>query len=435
MEPPHSPQQRGARSSGIFAATSDLLAQEERVAQLQTSSLRLEEYQMQLQNVSTQAILLLGFAFALIGTDSLTMVADFSGTFCMFKSPWHFGLTIALFVMTTLAMCMCMLVVFGSAYIIARGQRAYLHIGWLAAVYRTRQSVTFIYKWYAVALLSFVTAVVLLIWVFMALPHYMDADEDFDADYQGDLFEGKATVTTREGGKVLACLDPSIREHRERQVVYGAVLAMVCTLVFVFASAYGYYRFTAWEADWRSDSIDAEWLRLTRQEEQSYNYWYRREREVTRLRKESLHEVAHDGVPDPSIVGVPEGAAIKRARQEATKAQQQWGAALKELKLRSSMERIHRRIGVRTFRHLERTMQNRVDREVRAELQSRGTPPRSSELVDHLSRAEKQVRLEAEVKQNQEAGRNNGGDETAAARARHESVWRADVHRYNSGEF
>ena len=74
-------------------------------------------------------------------------------------------------------------------------------------------------------------------------------------------------------------------------------------------------------------------------------------------------------------------------------------------------------------------------REVRAELQSRGTPQRSSELVGHLSRAEMQVRLEAEAKQDQEAGRNNSGDETAAARARHESVWRADVHRYDSGEF
>ena len=381
----------GHHSAGIFAATSELLEQQEKVAQLQTSGIRLDEYQMQLQSISTQAVLLLGFSFALIGTDVLTQVGDFSGIFCMYKSRLHFGLTMALFLTTTVAMQMCILVVVGSAYIVYKGQRAYLHVGWLAAVYRTRESVGVIYKWYAAALLSFLTAVICLIWTFVALPHYLDADES-DEDYQGDLFEGKASVTTRDGGKVLACLDPSILEHRQRQRIYGVVLASVCTLAFVSLNVYGYMWIRAWDSESRSDEIDAEWLRMTRREEQLKTQWHRKEREVVRLRKVHLQEVAPDGVPDPTIVGVPEDSAIKKARQDAEMAQEQWGMALKELKLRSGMERIHRRIGIKTFTRLERAMANRINRQVQAELKSRGKPPRSSALVNHLANVEQRAR-------------------------------------------
>ena len=49
----------------------ELFAQEERVSQLETSALRLDEYFTQLNNTSTQATLLLGFVLGIACNDGV----------------------------------------------------------------------------------------------------------------------------------------------------------------------------------------------------------------------------------------------------------------------------------------------------------------------------------------------------------------------------
>jgi hypothetical protein len=127
-----------------------------------------------LTNISTQATLLLGFALATFGADLLPYILDDQAVFCIYKSTAH-QLVGALFLTTnTCCVSFCLLVVIFSSFLIHRSQEAFLHIGGSVAVYRTQILIHRIYVWYALALMCFIFAAVLLLWVFLGLPAYVD---------------------------------------------------------------------------------------------------------------------------------------------------------------------------------------------------------------------------------------------------------------------
>jgi hypothetical protein len=362
------------------------------VSQNETSGLRLDEYQMQMNNVSTQAMLLLGFVLAFASPAVFEFVADSSGIFCMYKSSLHFGLVSTLLVCTCGCLCMCLLVIFGAAYVVTQGQHAYLHVGWLAAVYRTRQSVVIIYRWYAMALLLFLVSVVLLIWAFVGLPHYVDYPTDEESSALPDDALDSEIVITRSGQRILKCLDVTIDEHRRRQELYGSALASMSTAVFFVASVYGWRKLVSSQTTMEKDSIDPELLVLRRREEQEQNTWQRKEREVTHFRKEDqLAATLNGSIPDPSIIGV-QSDDVRAALREATRARERWEEALRQLALRREVEKHHRSVGHATFQHMKREAQQRVSRRVKEELRERAAPPRCRDAQRYVVEVEERER-------------------------------------------
>lgn len=116
--------------NGIFSVQNELLTQEKYVAEMETSSLLLQEYHHLLDSVANQSMLLLGFVMATIGVDSLQKLCDPRSSFCFSKSNAHFVMSVIAVLSTELCVCFCMLCIAGSAYTVYVGRRAYLHIGW-----------------------------------------------------------------------------------------------------------------------------------------------------------------------------------------------------------------------------------------------------------------------------------------------------------------
>ena len=122
-------------SHGVFAVQERLMAQEKQVAEMETSSLLLNEYHQQLDAIANQAMLLCGFVMGTIGPQDLYMIGNPEGTTCYSKSYEHFVCTLLLLIATELCICFCVLCIAASAYTVMIGREAYLHVGWLIAVY------------------------------------------------------------------------------------------------------------------------------------------------------------------------------------------------------------------------------------------------------------------------------------------------------------
>ena len=70
---------RANSEAGVFRATSAALEQEKRVSELQTYGMRLDEYFQQLNNISTQTTLLLGFVLAAVSSETLSGLISHTG--------------------------------------------------------------------------------------------------------------------------------------------------------------------------------------------------------------------------------------------------------------------------------------------------------------------------------------------------------------------
>lgn len=347
---------RSGLQAGIFAATTELLEQEERVSQLETSAMRLDEYFTQLNNISTQATLLLGFVLGIACNDGvLTAIGDTTGKMCMYKSVPHYFVIVLLMSATCGSLCLSLLVIMGCQDVIQRGQKAYLHVGWLAAVYRVRECVSTLLRWFFWSLILFLIAVNLLLWTFLGLPHYA-------------LVDG--------GSELRACLDADHGDDElHRQEVQGSILTALMTLEFCVAVVYGGLKFKSWSHSTECDAIDSELLLLLRQEEQAHINWRRKEREVARNFKADVLSVAPDHVADPAVVGVhvrEESGASAEALREATKARELWEVALRRLELGRAVSHTHRHARQRTFKQMELEAKTRVRMEVAAEVARRG---------------------------------------------------------------
>ena len=245
--------------------------------------MRLDEYFTQLNNISTQSTLLLGFVLGIACNDGVLMaIGDTTGKMCMYKSAAHYVVIVMLMASTCGSLCLSLLVIMGCQDVIQRGQKAYLHVGWLAAVYRVRECVSTLLRWFFWSLILFLVAVNLLLWVFLGLPHYAVVD--------GDL---------------RACLEADHGDDELRsQETQGSILTMLMTFEFIAAAVYGGRTFKRWAHETECDAIDSEILLLLRQEEQAHIQWRRKEREVARNFKQDVLSVAPDHVADPAVVGV-----------------------------------------------------------------------------------------------------------------------------------
>ena len=296
----------------------------------------------------------------------------------MYKSKTHYILILMLMSATCGSLCLSLLVVMGTQYVIQIGQKAYLHVGWLAAVYRTRECVATIFRWYFWSLILFLAAVILLLWTFLGLPHYVIVDGD-----------PRACLTTDIGDDELF--------HQETE---GAVLSMIITLEFVAASIYGTLKFRSWRYSSECDAIDSEVLHLLRNEEQAYILWRRKERDVARKFKATVLSVAPGHIADPSVVGVHvsgETGPSAEALRDATKARETWELALRRLHLGRSVSHTHRHARQQQFQRMENETRARVEEDVSAEIRRRGASKshHASALSQYMGRQEDELRRAA----------------------------------------
>jgi len=216
------------------------LETENRVRLLETDGMRLSLVHTMLSNISTQATLLLGFALATFGADLLPYVLDDTSSFCVYKDWAHMLVGQCFFMANTCCVSFCMLVVVFSSLLITRSQEAYLHAGGAVSVFRTQTFVGVVYRWALMAGSCFIFACILLMWIFLGLPAFVEHKNQTSG---GMLIEGDYVL--RESDRVLfRCLDlESEFEHNMRNS-FGLWVALLNTIAFVAFIVYGVRYFT-----------------------------------------------------------------------------------------------------------------------------------------------------------------------------------------------
>ena len=252
------------------------LETENRVRMIETHGLRLQALQTMLTNISTQATLLLGFALATYGADLLPYILNDMSPFCLFKG-WDSMLIGAVFLLAnTCTICFCMMVLIGSSLLVIQSQNAYLLVGGAVAVWRTQQLSNIIFYWYFYALLFFLLDAVLLMWIFLGLPHWIP-------NTRGDGIGDPDTITT-EGVELLICLDSTDPEAHAKRNAFGMFNATLSTMFFVAFVIYGYIKMTNFIRLYNLDALRGGDNVVREEERKSVQTQLRRDVELAKLR-------------------------------------------------------------------------------------------------------------------------------------------------------
>ena len=235
-----------------------------RLRSLDTDKKRLEIYHNMLNNISTQATLLLGFSMATYGADILPNVLNDGGRFCFYKT-WTTQMVGCVFLFcNTCNICFCLLVILSSSYLIWRSQTALLYVGGAAAVWRTHQLCQNVYVWYGGALTAFITNAMLFTWIHLGFGqwHVLSPDELSSEGFLSmtedeiDAYVAEDEVTIRtHGGKLLRkCLDPLNDGDHTIRDSFGLTNALISQVTFFVFLGYLYYMFITSEAAYALDA-------------------------------------------------------------------------------------------------------------------------------------------------------------------------------------
>ena len=134
----------------------------------------LNNLHVQVQNISTQATLIVGFSLATMGADLLNAIASDTSEFCIWKTSAHLVVGYMFVLSSAFCICYCMFVVVLSSTIIRESQVAALEVDPAASVAMTRHTVDRIYAWYGYSLVNFFVSAVLLIWLFIGMPKWVE---------------------------------------------------------------------------------------------------------------------------------------------------------------------------------------------------------------------------------------------------------------------
>ena len=206
------------------------LETENRVRMLETHGLRLQAQQTMLTTISTQATLLLGFALATYGADLLPYILNDDSPFCLYKNAASMFVGFIFLLSNTCCVCFCMMVLIASSLLVIQSQNAYLLVGGEVAVWRTQQLSSTVFYWYGLALCCFLLDAVLLMWIFLGVPHWItNPNPGINSE----------DVRLTDGSELLRCIDVTDPQAHASRNAFGTWSAVTSTFFFVAFVIYG----------------------------------------------------------------------------------------------------------------------------------------------------------------------------------------------------
>ena len=137
----------------------------------------LDMYRDELDNLSLQATLLLGFAVAFLSAETLAGFFDGESSFCVYKTRSHMVAGVAFVVFAAACISLCLLVICFSFYIHFKARHAYYRIGTMVQSV-TRENAALVEMWYVSSLITFVISVISTMWIALGLPHFVEVTPD-----------------------------------------------------------------------------------------------------------------------------------------------------------------------------------------------------------------------------------------------------------------
>jgi len=226
--------------------------QENMVNLMQVDMLQLGVLQTQMDNLSVQATLIIGFALSMWAGETLMPLLEDDSQLCIWKSWYHLFFASVFFIFVAVCISCCLIIVSIVSYIKQAAQEAALIVSTGAAVAVTRQHLNTLNYYFVVAYASFTLSAVLLIILYVGLPSRLPADTAehrlSELSGEGESQEGwgselESIVELFDGTFSITCLDP--RNPRDNAVrdSWGAGIAAANTLVILSMSAWGYRKF------------------------------------------------------------------------------------------------------------------------------------------------------------------------------------------------
>lgn len=265
---------------------------------------RLELYRDELDNLSLQATLLLGFTVASIGADTFSGITDMESSFCVYKSNAHMAVGALFMFSTVVCVACCMFVLVLGFKVHQHARHTFLHVGQIIKSV-TKKYLEVIEAWYIAALGTFGLSTILTLWLFVGLPHYVDA-EDADA---------MDAISTRDDRLKLKCLDVTSDAHLARRDAFGSAVAGVSTVILCGATVYGVWTLERLRAEYSIADIDQDRVNAEQRElDAADNLRDAKRAMFHEMKKGEMKEVAPRGLlkwSDPAVQGAGEKAAEK----------------------------------------------------------------------------------------------------------------------------
>ena len=221
------------------------VAQENTVNLMQIDMLALNVLQTQLDNVSMQATLMIGFALGMWGGETLGPLVEDQGTHCIFKSGVHAVVACLFFSAVAVCITSCFISVVFSSYMKQAAQQAALLVATGAAVANTRRHMAFVNSSFVRAIACFMLSAVLLVWLYVGLPGRIPfaLPESFDAKEIAEAEEEESVTRMYNGEFTIACIDRFDPEHNDFANRLSFTIATLNTAIILGMSAWGFMRF------------------------------------------------------------------------------------------------------------------------------------------------------------------------------------------------
>jgi len=232
--------------AGVLQTMQDLHRHEHHVASAENYIRMMDDYEVQLTNISTNATLLLGFVMALISQETLDPLLDGTSFYCMYKSAAHQAVGYLLFLVSQSCICACLVVILFSMQLVARARKGYLQDGWSCARAYTRTHIRFIYSWFVAALVLFLCTSLMLVWLFAGLRHYVDAPDPTQDDLDLDIdFDG--LLVMQSGRRMMPCIDPTFDDDLDLRERTGLYVSLLTTAIYAVFCVFCVYKYWSWD--------------------------------------------------------------------------------------------------------------------------------------------------------------------------------------------
>uniref|UniRef100_A0A7S0JD34 Uncharacterized protein n=1 Tax=Calcidiscus leptoporus TaxID=127549 RepID=A0A7S0JD34_9EUKA len=211
--------------------------QENAVSVMQIDMLALGVQQTQLDNVSMQATLIIGFALGMWAGETLEPLVDDQGHLCIFKSWTHMLCGVCFFMSVAACISCCFIVVTLASYVKQASQRAALLKSTSAAVANTRRHIHRIYDYFFCAVVLFIVSAGLLIWLFVGLPDRIR--------YEGEVVGPVEDLLTLldDGTHLISCLNTYSAADNAHRDWYSWAVAVLNTFVIFGMGVWGLVEF------------------------------------------------------------------------------------------------------------------------------------------------------------------------------------------------
>jgi len=228
------------------------VSQENAVNLMQIDMLQLNVLQTQLDNVSMQATLIIGFALGMWAGETLDPLLDDVGPHCIYKSSAHMIISFIFFSAVALCITNCFVAVMLASYIKQAAQGAALLVCTGAAVANTQRHMQYIYNCFTWSVFFFIASAGLLIWLFVGLPSRIPYAPEAEVE------EDESIIRLTDGAYLITCLDRLSPVANHARDAHGFLIATANTAILVGMGLRGAMRFRAVRASYEPQAL-LEW--------------------------------------------------------------------------------------------------------------------------------------------------------------------------------